>query len=201
MTLSVTSSPELPGAERSPNPVGNSWSWRSLEVAGGRWRPLDRPGPDWKTLVRADGNVPAATVREDGGKAVKHLSGGAENNGTTVTQQNCYQLRCHGNKATAGPRSNEKWACVRLVEAFSSKVMVVKAYVSSELVFPQIKSALNLLIPAPGRSVTSHVVTAGAPTVTPDLLKGHDFVERGIKDPFRSPGSTAESTTMNNGPD
>lgn len=109
MTPNVTSSPELPGAERSPNwGVFSAFTavWKNpAGTAGGRWRSLDRPGPDWKTLGRADGNVPAATVCEDGGKAVKHLSGGAERNGTTVTQQNCYQLRCHGNKATAGPRS------------------------------------------------------------------------------------------------
>lgn len=39
--------------------VWSHWSWRSP----------DRPGPDWKTLVQADGNVAAATVREERGKA------------------------------------------------------------------------------------------------------------------------------------
>lgn len=39
------------------------------------------------------------------GAAVERPRGAAGNPGATVTQQDCYQLRCHGNKAAAGPRS------------------------------------------------------------------------------------------------
>lgn len=81
------------------------WEPLELEVCGASGAGLQDAGQPGCQ----DARIPAATACESRRKSpsavVKRPSGAAENNGTTVTQQNCYQLRCHGNKATAGPRS------------------------------------------------------------------------------------------------
>lgn len=86
-------------------PGGECWlNWGVLEKppCGKLWI-RGSPERDWETQGRRTGTGQDRTGGP--GAAVERPRGAAENPGATVTQQDCYQLRCHGNKAAAGPRS------------------------------------------------------------------------------------------------
>lgn len=167
--------------------VWSHWSWRSP----------DGPGPDWTTLVQAEwreccSGYCAWSRRKSLRAAAKRLSGAAEKNGTTVTQQNCYQLRCHGNKATAGPRS------ARSGRACGSRRVRQKKSDGFQ------SSPTQRLLTDSGRlaTLTHNNITRGYNRRSDCHLwpPGRSLFcsEWGIKDPF---SITTESTNMNNGSD